>query len=130
MIYFTFKLQVKFKGNKITHIRSALFWDITQRRVVILYQRFGTTYRSHLQGSRSPRTWTLLCIAVQKFYACHCLIAQCCGTTAYIIATVGLVKHSRASEHRSDPCTSTVSDRSCKTVQLLQPFLYLLADET
>ena len=34
--------------------RSALFWDITQRRVVILYWRFGTTYRSHLEGSRSP----------------------------------------------------------------------------
>jgi hypothetical protein len=29
--------------------------DITQRRMVILYRRFGTTYRSHLQGSKSPR---------------------------------------------------------------------------
>jgi hypothetical protein len=28
--------------------------DITQRRVLILYWRFGITYRSHLQGSRSP----------------------------------------------------------------------------
>jgi hypothetical protein len=35
-------------------VRSALFWDITQRRVVILYRRFGTTFRSHLQGWRSP----------------------------------------------------------------------------
>jgi hypothetical protein len=34
-------------------MRSALFCDITQRRVVILYRRFGTTYRSHLQRSRS-----------------------------------------------------------------------------
>jgi hypothetical protein len=33
-------------------IRSALFWDITRRRVVIVYRRFGTTYRSHFQGSR------------------------------------------------------------------------------
>jgi hypothetical protein len=33
----------------------ALFWDITQRRVVIIYRRFGTTYGSHLQGSRSPK---------------------------------------------------------------------------
>jgi hypothetical protein len=30
-------------------MRSVLFWDITQRRVVTLYRRFGTTYRSHLQ---------------------------------------------------------------------------------
>ena len=36
-------------------IRSALFWDIMHRRVAILYRRFGTTYRYHLQRSRSPR---------------------------------------------------------------------------
>jgi hypothetical protein len=35
--------------------RSLLLWGITQRRVVILYRRFGTTYRSHIQGWRSPR---------------------------------------------------------------------------
>jgi hypothetical protein len=35
-------------------IRSALFWGIKHRRMVIFYWRFGTTYRSHLQGSRSP----------------------------------------------------------------------------
>jgi hypothetical protein len=35
-------------------MRSAFFWDITQRRVVLLYRRFGTTYRFHLQGSRNP----------------------------------------------------------------------------
>ena len=27
----------------------------TQRRVIILYRRFGTTYHSHLQGPRSLR---------------------------------------------------------------------------
>jgi hypothetical protein len=36
-------------------MRSALFWGITQRLVLVLYRRFGTTYRSHLQGSRIPR---------------------------------------------------------------------------
>jgi hypothetical protein len=36
-------------------MRYALFWDITQRRVVILYRRFGTSYRSRLQGSKSQR---------------------------------------------------------------------------
>jgi len=29
--------------------RCAPFWHITQRRVVIPYRRFGTTYRSHLR---------------------------------------------------------------------------------
>jgi len=35
--------------------RSALFWNITLRVVVIPCRRFGTTYRSRLQGSRNPR---------------------------------------------------------------------------
>jgi hypothetical protein len=50
-------VQARFYAVELVHllIRSAIFWDITQRRVIILYRRFGTTYRSHLQGSRSPR---------------------------------------------------------------------------
>jgi hypothetical protein len=32
------------------HVWSVLFWDITQSRVVIPYQCFGTTYQSQLQG--------------------------------------------------------------------------------
>ena len=35
--------------------RSSLFWDITRRKLVVGYRRFGKTYRSHLQGSRSPK---------------------------------------------------------------------------
>jgi hypothetical protein len=37
--------------GQMNNLRSALFWGIMQCRVVILYRRFGTTYRSHLQGS-------------------------------------------------------------------------------
>jgi len=33
---------------------TVLFWDFTQRVVVIPYRRFSTTYRSHLQFSRIP----------------------------------------------------------------------------
>jgi hypothetical protein len=33
-------------------MRSALFWDITQHCVVIVYRRFETMYRSHFHGSR------------------------------------------------------------------------------
>jgi hypothetical protein len=35
-------------------MRSALFWGITQRRLLILYRRFGTAYRSHLQRTSWP----------------------------------------------------------------------------
>jgi len=33
-------------------MRTALFWVVTQRIVVISYRRFGTTYRSHIHVSR------------------------------------------------------------------------------
>jgi hypothetical protein len=32
-------------------MRSFLFWDVTHRRLVVSYRRFGPTYKSHLQGS-------------------------------------------------------------------------------
>jgi hypothetical protein len=32
-------------------MRSTLFWDFTQRRNVVSYRCFGTTYRPHLQGT-------------------------------------------------------------------------------
>jgi hypothetical protein len=35
-------------------LRPSLFWDITQRRLVVSYRSFST-FRSHLQGSSSPR---------------------------------------------------------------------------
>jgi len=34
---------------------SLIFWDATQRRIVVNYRRFGTTFRSHLRGSSRPR---------------------------------------------------------------------------
>jgi hypothetical protein len=46
-------IAVWFVCYKLKHMRSAIFWDVTQRWVVVLYRRFGTTYRFHLQGSRS-----------------------------------------------------------------------------
>jgi hypothetical protein len=37
-----------FQASAALFVTSALFWGVTQRRMVILYRRFGTTYRSHL----------------------------------------------------------------------------------
>ena len=36
--------------KSLTGLRTALFWVITQRVVVVPYRNFGTTYRSHFQG--------------------------------------------------------------------------------
>jgi hypothetical protein len=37
-------------------MRSALFWDITRRRVVIVYRRFGTTYIPGDRRAHQERT--------------------------------------------------------------------------
>lgn len=39
--------------------RSAVFWNVMQHRVVIPLGCFGATYRSILQGSRSPKSLVL-----------------------------------------------------------------------
>ena len=41
-------------------VRYSVFWDFTQRKLVVIYRRFGTTYRYHLQGSRSFNLFGLL----------------------------------------------------------------------
>ena len=42
----------RFQASAAKYMRTALFWAVTKREVVIPYRRFGTAYRSHLQGSR------------------------------------------------------------------------------
>ena len=34
-------------------MRTAFFWAITQQVVIVPYRHFGSTYRAHLQGSRT-----------------------------------------------------------------------------
>jgi hypothetical protein len=35
----------------VVNIKSALFWGLTHRRIVVPYGRFGTTYRFYIQGT-------------------------------------------------------------------------------
>ena len=44
------------QASAANQMKPAFFWDIRQRIVVIPNRRFGTTYRSHLQGSRQTLT--------------------------------------------------------------------------
>ena len=69
-----------FEASAAMLIRSALFWDITQRRLVILYRRFGTTYRSvpsssikksKKKGLLHPWTWDTLSRNVGKGLPLH-----------------------------------------------------------
>jgi hypothetical protein len=46
---------VSFQASAALWMRSAFFWDITQRTVVIRYRRFGATDWSQPEGSRNPR---------------------------------------------------------------------------
>ena len=57
----TNKQNAWFQSSAAKQMRTALFWVITQRPLIIPHRRFSTTYRSHLQGSRfwpfTDRTW-------------------------------------------------------------------------
>jgi len=45
------------QASTTKQMATVLFWFTTQRVVVISYRRFGTTSRSHLQGSRIKIRW-------------------------------------------------------------------------
>jgi len=42
------------QASAVVQTRPSLFWDLTQWRLALSYRRFGTTYRSHLQGPIIP----------------------------------------------------------------------------
>ena len=48
-------------------MKIVLFWVITLRVVVIYYRCFGTTYRSHLQGSRIVYPWKWVGKSVRNY---------------------------------------------------------------
>jgi hypothetical protein len=72
-----------FQASAAMLMRSALFWGVTQRQVVILYRRFGTTYRSHLQRSRMKQCFSGLLDSWRWLIRCpetsvkDCHLTQC-----------------------------------------------------
>jgi hypothetical protein len=45
----------KSQTKAVNVMLPSLFWEVTQRRLIVIYRRFWTTYQSHLQWSSSPR---------------------------------------------------------------------------
>jgi hypothetical protein len=63
-------------------LRPAIFWDCMQHKVVILFQHFGITNQSHLQGSVClSRT----CLDSRQPAHTGCLLEEL-TVTAYIVA--------------------------------------------
>jgi len=65
-----FPITIAINVSWACNISIALLWVITERVVIIYYRRFGTTYRSHLQGpriqKRSLEITTIRCVTTQK----------------------------------------------------------------
>jgi hypothetical protein len=57
-------------------VKSAVFWGIKRRRVVIVYRRFGTTYLTHLHGSRREDGTDILSLNVGKQLSHDAVIPQ------------------------------------------------------
>jgi len=69
-------------------MRTALFWVVTQRVVVIPYRRFGTTYRFHLST-----------VNIFIFYTCSSLLSTTrsradCNTERHGVNTAPILKFS------------------------------------
>jgi hypothetical protein len=54
----------------------APFWDVTRRRLVVSYRRFGATYRSYLQGSSTFSANQSLPIPFRLLLRTH--VPKCC----------------------------------------------------
>jgi hypothetical protein len=61
--------------------RSATFWDITPR-LVIVYWRFGTTYQSHLQDSWPLKMGPICCpeTSLNNYHTAPCNIPEECSS--------------------------------------------------
>jgi hypothetical protein len=58
----TWRHQTQSDTGNSNYLTSLLFFDVTQRKLVVAYRRFRTIYRSRLQQSGSPRritAWSL-----------------------------------------------------------------------
>ena len=53
-------------GYQTSKVRNVLIWTITRRVAVIIYRRFGTNYRSHLQGSIILDSWFLTMVQIGR----------------------------------------------------------------
>lgn len=45
--------------ERSAYVNSLLFWDVRRRMFVVVYRRFGTTYRSHIMGQTPWTAWSL-----------------------------------------------------------------------
>jgi hypothetical protein len=79
-------------------MRSALFWVITRRLVVIYYQRFATIYRSHLQWSKiqkesRPLKMEPIGCPEKSVKNYHCVMTQKSAVLIYFAAETSLWSH-------------------------------------
>jgi len=64
----TWMMSRTFNNEYRMDLRTALFWVITQRVVVISYRRFGATYRPHRQCSRIQKETMVQKVYVQETF--------------------------------------------------------------
>ena len=89
--YIEFPIVTVWRTSKL---KSSLFWDCTQRRLVVCYRRFGTTCPYHLQGSSSPMnptTTNLRCVKSQKREDGIHTAAESCNHATSNVTFLGLV---------------------------------------
>jgi len=100
----TFTTNSTFKHELFTILRPAIIWVITQRVVAIPYRSFGTTCRSHLQGSSYLIFLDCLTHKSLKSRTVHNTL---CPGVQDNIFTRGAVKHKSQVWQRPSRCVVT-----------------------
>jgi hypothetical protein len=100
-----------------------LLGDITQPWVVIMYRRFGATYRFHVEGSRSPRKLVGFLDPKRRYRTTNqrCVISK---KSADLMLAVVLLKYTMLLSHLVsiyiyDTCQVSKYEGSCLSVLVI-----------
>lgn len=88
--------------NSPVYLRCALFWRIKRRRVVIPYWWFGTTYRCHSQGSRSPRKMSFNKLHIFFHYLISNTVRYFCPTEWFFSFLMCIIRNQMTAERQTN----------------------------
>lgn len=84
------------------HLRYMLFWHIKRHRVVIPYSCFGTTFRCHSQGSRSPRRMSVNKLHIFFHYLISNTVRYFCPTEWFSRFLMYIIRNRMTAERQTN----------------------------
>jgi hypothetical protein len=110
----------------ISHLRTLLFWDVTQRRLVISYRRFGTTYQSlsalHTSPVPTPISFLLISYLISSFIIQGPTCSHPQSSSSLVYGSLLNKCHLKISK----PCAGPIPDADSKIIILSGKIYFML----